>query len=88
MSVIVLRPRAVDRLPCYDEDPEVFFGEKPEQVAIAKRACARCPLRVQCREEALERGEQYGVWGGQLIVEGVLLETKRGRGRPRKHAAA
>ena len=88
MSVSVLRPGTVGRLPCHDEDPEVFFAEKPEQVAIAKRACARCPLRVQCREEALERGEQFGVWGGQLIVEGELLDTKRGRGRPRKHAAA
>lgn len=82
---VVRRP---DRLPCHEEDPEVFFAEKPEFVAVAKRACARCPVRVQCREEALERGEQYGVWGGQLIVEGVLLETKRGRGRPRKRVAA
>lgn len=88
MTASILRAETAGPLPCHDEDPEVFFGEKPEHVAAAKRACAQCPIRVRCREEALERGEQFGVWGGQLILEGVLLESKRGRGRPRKHRAA
>ncbi|MGO1972272.1 MAG: WhiB family transcriptional regulator [Propionibacteriaceae bacterium] len=88
MSVSVLRPRSTDRLPCRDEDPEIFFPETSELLSLAKLACARCPIKVQCRAGAIERGEQYGVWGGQLILDGELVDTKRGRGRPRKHAVA
>ena len=87
MSVSVSRPGAVDRAPCLDEDPDLFFAEKPEDLAAAKRVCVRCPVMVQCREGAIDRGEQFGVWGGQLIIAGELVESKRGRGRPRKHAA-
>ena len=34
---------------------------------------------------ALERVEPYGVWGGKLVLEGVAVEVKRKRGRPRKN---
>lgn len=100
MSVTVLRPRSADRfrsadrsrsadrLPCRDEDPDLFFPEQQEQLALARLACARCPIAVQCRADAIERNEQYGVWGGQLILDGELVDTKRGRGRPPKHAVA
>lgn len=97
MSVTVLRPRSVarppadgsaDRLPCRDEDPDLFFPEKQEQLTLARLACARCPIAVQCRAGAIERNEQYGVWGGQLILDGELVDTKRGRGRPPKPAVA
>lgn len=88
MPVTALPPRTADRLPCRNHDPDLFFAERPEEVAAAKLVCAGCPIKDRCREEAIQRGEQYGVWGGQLIVAGVLMETKRGRGRPRKNAVA
>ena len=38
--------------------------------------------------DALERGEPWGVWGGELIDAGRVLARKRPRGRPRKHPVA
>ncbi|RSS52832.1 WhiB family transcriptional regulator [Streptomyces sp. WAC06614] len=32
--------------------------------ALAKRICARCPVRRACLEHALRTRESYGVWGG------------------------
>ena len=37
---------------------------------------------------ALERQEPWGVWGGQLLVQGAVVARKRPRGRPRKHPVA
>ena len=30
------------------------------------------------------RREPWGVWGGEVFVEGRVVAVKRGRGRPRK----
>ena len=35
---------------------------------------------------ALERREPWGVWGGQLLLNGKVLQGKRRRGRPPKDA--
>lgn len=70
--------------PCLSVDPELFFAELPTEVELAKRVCGPCPIREQCLTEALERGEPHGVWGGQLVLGGVVVPRKRPRGRPRK----
>ena len=42
-------------------------------------------LRLQTEVlEAVARGEQYGVWGGQLFEAGRIVIAKRRRGRPAK----
>lgn len=63
---------------------DVFFSRELEDVARAKRLCLSCPVVVPCLEGALERREPWGVWGGQLFVDGTIVATKRRRGRPRK----
>jgi WhiB family redox-sensing transcriptional regulator len=80
--------RAGARLPCWDEDPDLFFAESPTDVEIAKTVCAACPVRAACLAGALERREPYGVWGGELLIQGVVVARKRPRGRPRKDAVA
>ncbi len=40
-----------------------------------------------CLEGALARREPWGVWGGQLFVNGRILPQKRKRGRPPKNPA-
>jgi len=75
-------------LPCWDEDPELFFAESPADLEIAKSVCVACPARLACLAGALERREPYGVWGGELFIQGVVVPRKRPRGRPRKEAAA
>lgn len=71
-------------IPCRTTDADLWFAESPEDVELAKAMCVECPLRVQCLDGALERREPWGVWGGQLFVQGAIVARKRPRGRPRK----
>ena len=71
-------------LPCHLVDPDLFFAESPVDVERAKALCTDCPLRATCLTEALERREPWGVWGGELVLQGVVVPRKRPRGRPRK----
>lgn len=43
--------------------------DKDAREHAAKRICQRCPVIVECREWALRRREQYGVWGGMGEAE-------------------
>ena len=70
-------------LPC-TEDPELFFAESPQDVEQAKAMCRGCRARLVCLAGALERGEPWGVWGGELLLRGAIVPRKRPRGRPRK----
>lgn len=72
--------------PCFVSDPELWFSDTPQGVEDAKALCRGCPLRETCLAGALERGEPWGVWGGELFVDGVVVARKRPRGRPRKDA--
>ena len=69
-------------------NPDLFFAESPQDVAQAKELCADCPVRAACLADALDRGEPWGVWGGELLLRGVIVPTKRARGRPRKSSLA
>lgn len=75
-------------LPCRHHDPDLWFAESPQDVEQAKALCGDCPLRAQCLADALERSEPWGVWGGELLVSGLVVARKRPRGRPRKEWAA
>ncbi|GGW85319.1 hypothetical protein GCM10010341_01810 [Streptomyces noursei] len=79
----------IDRLgtavPCRTYDPEVFFAESPADVEYAKTLCQTCPVREACLAGAKDRREPWGVWGGELFVQGVVVPRKRPRGRPRKN---
>lgn len=74
-------------VPCRSHDPELWFAERTAQVEQAKALCRACPLMAGCLAGAIDRAEPWGVWGGQVFVGGVVVATKRGRGRPRKDAA-
>ncbi len=82
---------AVDRgveLPCRINDPELWFADRPEDVERAKSMCRECPLRATCLAGAKDRREPWGVWGGELFQQGVVIPRKRPRGRPRKARVA
>ena len=74
-------------IPCHFADPELFFSEVDEEIAAAKALCGSCPVKNKCLDGALSRGEPCGVWGGQLIEDGVIIERKRRAGRPPRIAA-
>lgn len=64
---------------------ELFFSDEFADIRAAKLICAECPVMAQCLEEAFDRGEPCGVWGGQLFEDGKILTVKRRRGRPPKN---
>jgi WhiB family transcriptional regulator, redox-sensing transcriptional regulator len=58
-----------DRAACRDADPELFFpitdmGPGERQATEAKAVCARCPVRTDCLDYAVNAGLDHGVFGG------------------------
>ena len=75
-------------LPCQESSiGDLWFADCPTQVSAAKALCQGCPVRSECLQRALEAAEPWGVWGGELFAEGVVIAAKRSRGRPRKEVA-
>ena len=72
------------RVPCAAAASDLWFSGVPSEVEAAKAACGPCPLRVRCLSEAIGRAEPWGVWGGELVQDGVVVARKRLRGRPPK----
>lgn len=74
-----------------DVDPELFFPEGEAgpvveaQVAAAKAVCTRCPVRLECRDWAVEAGLAGGVFGG--LDEGERRALKRAQVRARVRTA-
>jgi len=62
----------------------LFFSEDLFDLARAKAICGKCRLAESCLQGALDRQEPWGVWGGQLLVNGEVIVNKRPRGRPPK----
>lgn len=63
----------------------LFFSDDAVDLARAKAICRRCTLAEACLTAALDRSEHYGVWGGHLLMDGVIVEDRPRRGRPPKH---
>lgn len=80
--VLSAEPNSPPRLPCERVGPDLWFAEQPRDVELAKRHCQPCPVRQRCLAGALGRAEPWGVWGGEILLKGTVVPTKRGRGRP------
>ena len=85
MSGLTCRTRALRDVPCHVENPDLWFAESPVELERAKALCADCPIRRECLEAALDRGEPWGGWGGEILERGTIVARKRPRGRPRKN---
>lgn len=88
MTTSVLDRPTREAEPCRSNDPELWFAESPRDVEAAKSLCQACPVREVCLASALARQEPWGVWGGELLLRGVVIPRKRPRGRPRKSEVA
>ncbi|QFG11146.1 hypothetical protein PBI_QUEENHAZEL_40 [Mycobacterium phage QueenHazel] len=53
-----------DQALCAQVDPEIFFPDAGKSPAPARKMCARCEVRAECLQSALERDEEFGIWGG------------------------
>lgn len=72
---------------CRGQDAAYFFApsyferrdQKNAREAVAKSFCARCPVRLECLEYALDAREPHGVWGGLNEMERRRLLRERAR---------
>ncbi len=77
-------PETGQDLPCRRGDADKWFAESPSELERRSRSAASCPVRAECLDGALSRGEPWGVWGGEIFERGRVIPRKRPRGRPRK----
>jgi WhiB family transcriptional regulator, redox-sensing transcriptional regulator len=77
-------PHAGLDLPCRSDDADLWFAEAPKELERAKALCTACPIKAECLAGALQRGEPWGVWGGEIFERGAVIPRKRPRGRPSK----
>ena len=55
---------------CLDRPEEWWFpvgtrGDALQHLEAGKRICnTECPVRAECLDYAIQRGEKYGTWGG------------------------
>ncbi|WP_405719790.1 WhiB family transcriptional regulator [Streptomyces sp. NBC_01537] len=73
---------------CSEEDPELFFpvgntGPALLRIEEAKAVCRRCPVMQECRQWALETGQDAGVWGGLSEDERRARKRRVARNRAR-----
>ena len=66
---------------CSKEDPDLFFpigrsGPAPLQIQDAKALCHICPVPQECRQWALDSGEDAGVWGGLSEEERCAIRRR------------
>jgi WhiB family redox-sensing transcriptional regulator len=66
------------------EKHDLFFSDRPAELAEAQALCAECLVQLPCLELALRNGEEWGVWGGMIFWEGQPFYRRRARGRPRR----
>lgn len=62
---------------CAGLDPALFFPERGESTEPARSVCAICPVQRDCLEDALERNERFGIWGGTSARERQQLRGRR-----------
>jgi hypothetical protein len=69
------RPQWQVRAACRTASPDLFFPSVSQAgrydrgaVAPALELCHQCPVRLECLQAALERGERHGIWGGKLFM--------------------
>ena len=65
-----------ERALCAQVDPEIFYPEKGGINREAKAVCLACPVQVECLDYALDRGEDFGIWGGTSENERRRLKRR------------
>ena len=57
-------PRWMESAARAETSPDAFYPDKGDPAKLAKKTCARCDVREQCLNYALEHDERLGIWGG------------------------
>ena len=78
---------------CAQSDPEQWFptNETPQAALLphdgdevaqrtaakAKAICARCTVRLECLQEAMDNKIDHGIWGGLSVKERRKLRKQK-----------
>lgn len=69
------------RAACKGVDPALFYpakdGEAHSEIAAAKRICAGCEVRAECREYAVAAVEVFGIFGATTPRERKVIRRQR-----------
>jgi WhiB family redox-sensing transcriptional regulator len=63
-----------DEALCAYVDPDLWYPEKGASSFPAKRICGQCPVRPDCLDDALERQDTHGIWGGLSYRQRLQLD--------------
>lgn len=59
-------------LPCEVQDPDDWFPVSDVVTAATERAvawCQDCPIKQECLDDAIRRGDTFGIYGGTTPLE-------------------
>jgi WhiB family transcriptional regulator, redox-sensing transcriptional regulator len=80
---------------CVGVDPDLFFpfeigAVSAKQANRARLVCARCPVRSQCLQFAMDIPEAHGIWGGTTPQERLRQRRRdrEGNRRPVRRVAS
>jgi WhiB family transcriptional regulator, redox-sensing transcriptional regulator len=83
-TALAVPGRWAERALCAQADPGAWFPGKSQRglTQLAKRICARCPVRAQCLEYALSGADTWGgiatgIWGGTTPRQRDRLRQQR-----------
>ena len=62
---------------CQEADPLLFFPENSTQKAAARAICAKCSVKTECLQSALDNNDLFGMWGG---LDPTAIRHMRNRG--------
>ena len=67
----------LDRGACHEIADAMFFPDPGDHaaIAVAKRVCAGCAVRLECLALALQTEHLDGVWGGMTARERAKFAT-------------
>lgn len=65
---------------CSEVDIELFYPEKGGSTREAKSICARCEVRPECLQFALDTDDRHGIYGGLSELERRPIRRARRRG--------
>lgn len=58
------RDRWWERAACKGMDTALWYPQRGDTHGHARSICEQCPVQEQCRQEAFDRHETFGIWGG------------------------
>jgi hypothetical protein len=67
---------------CNERTDLDWYSDIPDEIAAVKDVCAGCPIPVTCLQDAIDRREAWGIWGGLDPEERAEYAKKLGAEAP------